>query len=151
MAKAAFISHHGLQKRIRMQFCLKKAPSTFQPFMDKILSSVKCQFIILYRDNIVIFRHTLRWQMNNTRLVLTLLKNQFQFDVKKAPSSGTRLFDSVRLSIPVDLKSETTPLMPYATSRFRRHKLSYVLALLCVRYSANLFLIRLESHLVCLT
>lgn len=53
--KKAFTSHHGLFRFIQISFGMRKPPGNFQRTMDITLSTVKCQFDLVYLDDIVVF------------------------------------------------------------------------------------------------
>lgn len=59
--KATIASHHGILQFFHMPFCLKNAPGTFQQVMAVILSTVDKQLALVYLNEILIFRKSLRY------------------------------------------------------------------------------------------
>lgn len=71
--KTALTLHHDLYRFVRMPLGLKNALGTFQKAVDLILASDKCQFALVYLNDIVIFLKTLEKQIDHVKQVLTLL------------------------------------------------------------------------------
>lgn len=56
-----------------MLFGLKNVPGTLQPAMDVILYTVRCQFSLLYLDNIVVIFRTSIEHIDRVQQLLTIL------------------------------------------------------------------------------
>lgn len=73
--KTAFTSHQGLCRFIRMSLGLRNALGTFQHKMDVILSTVRCQFALVYLGDVVIFSRSSKDHIGHHCNVLILLCN----------------------------------------------------------------------------
>lgn len=71
--KTTFRSQHGLDRRIRVQFGLENASSTFQREMEVILSPLKWQFTLVHHNYSVILSKRISDHLSHLRLVLRLL------------------------------------------------------------------------------
>ncbi len=67
--KTAFATHNGKWQFVRMRFCLRKAPATFQRVMDNVLEEANWKWVIAYLD-IVIFSTTIEEHISHIRDVL---------------------------------------------------------------------------------
>jgi Reverse transcriptase (RNA-dependent DNA polymerase) len=56
--KTTFTSHEGLYWFLRMPFCLRNAPATFQRFVDITLSGITWKTCLVYLDDIIVFSKT---------------------------------------------------------------------------------------------
>ena len=71
--KTAFTTKFGLYKWRVLLFGLANAPSQFMRMMNDILELIKCEFIVVYLDDIMIHSCTLAEHVVHIREVLTLL------------------------------------------------------------------------------
>jgi len=71
--KTAFTVKFGFYKWRVLPLGLANAPSQFMRMMNGILERMKCKFIIVYHDDIMIHRRTLAEHDVHVREVLTLL------------------------------------------------------------------------------
>lgn len=58
--KSAFVSHHGLFQFADMPVLLANAPGAFQSAIFIFLSSVEIKFVIVFRDDIIVFSKRLK-------------------------------------------------------------------------------------------
>jgi hypothetical protein len=56
--KTTLTSHEGLYWFLRMPFCLRNAPATFQRFVDITLSGITWKTCLVYLDDIIVFSKT---------------------------------------------------------------------------------------------
>jgi hypothetical protein len=67
-------SKEGLYKWLVMPFCLTNAPTNFMRLMDDVLIPFTNSFVVVYLDEILIFRRTWEDHMQNIQQVLTTLQ-----------------------------------------------------------------------------
>lgn len=71
--KRTFTSHHGIYRSVRMAFGLNNATWTFQRVVYFILVSVKCQYALVYLEDVIICSRTAVVNLMHVQLVLRLL------------------------------------------------------------------------------
>lgn len=71
--KKSFTTHHELYRFVRMPLGLSNAPKTFWHTTDVSLSSVGCQFVLIYLDDTTIFSKTSEQRIKHFQNVLSLL------------------------------------------------------------------------------
>ena len=69
--KTAFCTPFGLYEFNRMPFGLCNAPGTFQRLMERILGDQRCQALLLYLDDVVVFSSTFEEHLRRLELVLS--------------------------------------------------------------------------------
>jgi hypothetical protein len=73
IAKMAFHTHDGLYEFVVMPFGLCNALATFQALMNDILRPYLYRFILVFFDDILIFRSTWADHLRHVRTVLDTL------------------------------------------------------------------------------
>ena len=86
--KTAFKTHDGHYQFKLMSFGLTNAPVTFQCVMNQILQPFLRKFVLVFRDDILIYSNSLEEQSTHLQLVLQTLQKK-------------RLFFSSSLSAPL--------------------------------------------------
>ena len=72
--KTSFTMHFGTYAFTRMLFGLKNVLATYQRAIDKILTSVKWQFALVYLDDMIVFSSIFEDHKSLLRTVLKLLQ-----------------------------------------------------------------------------
>ena len=82
--KTSFRKNEGLYEWLVMPFGLKNAPSTFMRLMNEMLKEFISKFVIVYLDDILIFRKTKGEHLQHVRRVLEKLQqNKLLINLKK--------------------------------------------------------------------
>jgi hypothetical protein len=84
--KTAFKTHHGHWEFKVMPFGLTNAPATFQEAMNTILSPLLRKAVLVFVDNILIYRKSLEDHLVHVQQVLDILR-QDSFLLKKSKCS----------------------------------------------------------------
>ncbi|GBG72548.1 hypothetical protein CBR_g12118 [Chara braunii] len=90
--KTAFQTRYGLYEFVVMSFGLCNAPGTFQHTMNKIFHDCFDKFIIVYLDDILIFRRTVEEHAEHLKTVLGLLRqHQYKVNLDKCEFCRTKI------------------------------------------------------------
>lgn len=73
--KKNLTSHHGLYRFVIIPCSLKNAFATFQRLMDGVLSTIKCQYVLVDLHDKFIFCKTSKEYFERTKSVLRLLQD----------------------------------------------------------------------------
>ena len=90
--KTTFKSREGLFKWLVMPFSFTNAPETFMRLMENILWPFTNSFVVLYLDDILIFRKSWEYHLQHLWWVLnTLWKHQLYANLEKCSFRMTRV------------------------------------------------------------
>lgn len=74
--KTAFCTPFGLFEWNRMPFGLCNAPSTFQRLMERLFGDQRCQSLLLYLDDVVVFSSSIDQHLERLEMVLGRLEKE---------------------------------------------------------------------------
>ncbi|KAL1281970.1 hypothetical protein QQF64_000773 [Cirrhinus molitorella] len=74
--KTAFCTPFGLFEWNRMPFGLCNAPSTFQRLMERLFGDQRCQSLLLYLDDVVVFSSSIAQHLERLAMVLDRLEKE---------------------------------------------------------------------------
>jgi hypothetical protein len=89
ISNTAFRTHEGHYEFLVMHFGLCNAPSTFQSLMNKLLKPYLCNFVLVFFDDILIYRCTRDNYLLHVEKVLQLLQENQLFVKNTKCSFGT--------------------------------------------------------------
>jgi hypothetical protein len=81
--KTTFRTHEGHCEFLVIPFGLCNAPSTFQSLMNRVFHPFLCHFVLVFFDDILIYRKTWTYHLSHVDLVLHLL-SQHQLFLKQS-------------------------------------------------------------------
>jgi len=91
-SKTTFITNYGLYEWLVMPFGLSNAPRTFMRLMNEVLRGFIGNFVIVYLDNILVFRQTKEEHLKHLRYVLERMEwEKLLINVKKCTFLKTEL------------------------------------------------------------
>jgi hypothetical protein len=73
-AKTACVTRYGSYEYLVMPFSLTNAPATFCTLMNNLFRPYLNEFMVIYMDNIVVYRRSLKEHVKNLRLALEKLR-----------------------------------------------------------------------------
>ena len=74
--KTAFKTKYGLNEWLLMPFGLTGSPSTFMRLMTEVLRAFLGEFIVVYLDDILVYRGSLKLHLSHLRKLFDVLRRQ---------------------------------------------------------------------------
>ena len=73
--KSAFVVRNGLYRWKVMPFGLANAPATFERLMEKVLSGLQWEILLVYLDDVIVFGKTVEDELERLRKVFVRLRS----------------------------------------------------------------------------
>jgi hypothetical protein len=116
IAKTTFHTHHGHFEFLVMPFGLCNAPATFQALMNDVLRPFIRRFVLVFFDDILIYRTSWVAHLHHVGLVLSALEHMVSFS--RGPSAP-----SAPPPWPTWATSSPPMMSPWIATRWRRSQL----------------------------
>ena len=91
-SKTTFRTHFGYYKFLVMLFCLRNAPTLFKTLMDTMLHPYLGKFVVVFLDNILVYRNLCKEHKEYLCSMFELLRQHFLFaKERKCVLSGEKI------------------------------------------------------------
>ena len=90
--KTTFCTHHGHYEFLVMPFGLTNAPSTFQSLMNDVFKNQLFRFVLVFFDDILVYRETWDEHLRHLKEVLEVLRSHtLHVKLKKCSFGQTKV------------------------------------------------------------
>jgi hypothetical protein len=86
--KTKFICHYGHYEFLVMPFGLNNAPTTFQSCMNHVFNKKMRKFVLVFFDDIMIYKRTWEEHLNHVDEILTIMKEPLHFSKEEKCEFG---------------------------------------------------------------